>query len=568
MAAALAQRTVMTELSVIIPTYNRAERLQACLEALARQTQPFSDFEVVVVVDGATDETMAMLAKFAAPYPLRTVWQENAGPSQARNHGSSLASGQYCLFIDDDIIAGPDLVGQHLRAQRKQQNVIAIGQITLSLPADADWYAHAFARGWRDHYQRLNQEGVNPTWEDCYSGNMSVSREIFLKCGGFDVTLVRGEDVELAYRLQRQGCTFVYLPDALGHQDERKGFGELSQDSWKAGMADAILYQRDPQILSLALASFTTGSWRKLLLRRLLLAGRVPPHWLAWVGRLLKKEAHRYSWHTFIQHFCYWRGVRYAVGRTTLWSRLTAGTPILMYHALGTSAEPAAPYLMPARRFAAHLAWLQRLGYRVISLDQFLACRREKRLPSARSVVITFDDGYLDNYTLAFPILQQRKLPATIFLVSDYVGQTNQWDKSGPLAERPLLDWLRIKEMAAQGIQFGAHTCTHVALTAVSPDQAAAEITDSRERLACELNQPITTLAYPYGEHDPVVQSMVEQAGFAAACTVDPGLNNLTTPAVALRRVEIRGTDSIIRLWLALWLGDADAIWPRKRKTE
>jgi peptidoglycan/xylan/chitin deacetylase (PgdA/CDA1 family) len=117
--------------------------------------------------------------------------------------------------------------------------------------------------------------------------------------------------------------------------------------------------------------------------------------------------------------------------------------------------------------------------------------------------------------------------------------------------------------MAAQGIEFGAHTCRHPSLTAVSPSQAAAEITGSREALANELKQPISAFAYPYGDHDNSVQTLVKAAGFTAGCTVDPGLNSLTTPAAVLHRAEIQGTDSAVRLWLALWLGDAEAIWRR-----
>jgi peptidoglycan/xylan/chitin deacetylase (PgdA/CDA1 family)/glycosyltransferase involved in cell wall biosynthesis len=555
----------MVELSVIIPTYNRAERLRACLEALTRQKQLAADFEVVVVVDGSTDETMAMLHDFDAPYLLRPIWQENSGQPGALNRGIEEANGRFCLFVDDDIVAAPQLVAEHLRLQQAQEKVVGIGQLTLSLPDSAGWYARAFAQGWQAHYDWLNQETAELSWEDCYSGNLSAPREILLACGGFATDLPRSYDVELAYRLQKAGCTFVYLPAAVGCQDERKGFRQLSQDAQKAGMVDVILYRRDPNMLSQALASFPTGSWRKLLLRRLLLALHVSPRLLHLAGRFIKKPQRRYSWHSLVQNLCYWRGVRQAAGED-LWAQLTGGTPILMYHAVGAAGERASPFVMPTSRFAEHMAWLKRLGYQVITLDQYLACRRERRLPPAGSVIITFDDGYLDNYAHAYPLLHQHNFPATIFLVSGYVGQANQWDEGSELAGRPLLDWSQIKEMAKQGVQFGAHTCTHPSLTAVSPTQAAAEITGSREELAGKLGQPVNSFAYPYGEHNPAVQATVAAAGFAVACTVDPGLNSLTTPAAALRRVEIQGADSIVRLWLALWLGDAEAFWPRKRK--
>jgi glycosyltransferase involved in cell wall biosynthesis/peptidoglycan/xylan/chitin deacetylase (PgdA/CDA1 family) len=554
----------MIELSVVIPTYNRAGRLQACLQALTRQTQPASDFEVIVVVDGSTDETLDIVRKFDAPFLIRSVWQENSGQPAALNQGIVEAKGRYCLFLDDDIVASPQLVAEHLLAQREHENVVAIGQITLSLLSTAGWYARAFAQGWHDHYNMLNQGNAKLTWEDCYSGNLSAPRDSLLACGGFTTDMIRGYDVELAYRLEKEGCSFMYLPQAVGFQDERKGFRELSQDAENAGMMDVTLYKRDLHMLTQALASFPVGSWRKLLLRRMLLALHVPPKLLELWGRFIKDTDQKYSWYSFIQNHFYWRGVRRASKDSNIWAQLTSGIPILMYHAVGLPNEPAGPFVMPAFHLLSHIAWIKRFGYQVISLDQFLSCQHERRFPPMRSVIITFDDGYLDNFTRAYPILHRHNIAATIFLVSDYVGHTNKWDNAGQLAGRPLMGWSQIKELATQGIKFGAHTCTHPLLPAISPTQAFAEIINSREHLERELGKPVNVFAYPYGEHDQSIQAMVEQAGFTAGCTINAGLNSLITPAMGLYRTEIKGTDSVVRLWLALWLGDADAIWRRR----
>jgi peptidoglycan/xylan/chitin deacetylase (PgdA/CDA1 family)/glycosyltransferase involved in cell wall biosynthesis len=553
----------MIELSVVIPTYNRSERLRACLEALTHQTQSASDFEVIVVVDGSTDATVEMLNNFKAPFLLCTVWQENSGQSQARNQGIVQANGQYCLFLDDDIIASPQLVAEHLQIHRQQQKVVATGQITLLLPDISNWYTRAFAQGWYDHYDRLNQGTVKPSWEDCYTGNMSVSREALLKCGGFNVDLIRGEDVELAYRLEKQGYSFRYLPNAIGCQDERKTFRELSKDMEKAGIVAVAFYNRDPQMLSQTLASFSESSWRKLLLRRLMLTLHIPPKLLELLGRLLQKSAHRQLWCSFIQSYCYWRGVKQTAS-TDLWKRLTSGTPILMYHAIGLPGEPASPFVTPKHRFEAQMTWLKRLGYQTITFEQFLQYQRERRVPQAKSVIITFDDGYADNYTQAYPLLRRYAVPATIFLVSSYVGHINEWDEAAQLAGRPLMSWLMINEMKANGIGFGAHSCTHPLLTSISSERARGEIVNSRESLENQLQEPINIFAYPYGEYNPAIQEMVKQAGFAAGCTVAAGLNTTVTPPYALRRVELQGTDSIVRFWLALWLGDAQAIWRRR----
>jgi glycosyltransferase involved in cell wall biosynthesis/peptidoglycan/xylan/chitin deacetylase (PgdA/CDA1 family) len=553
------------ELSVIIPTYNRVGRLRACLEALARQTVDTDAFEVVVVVDGSTDQTLAMLQEFSAPYRLRRFWQDNSGQSAALNRGLREAYGQFCLFVDDDILLAPDALAEHLRAQRSGEKVLGVGQILLSLPAGAGWYQRAFAEGWRRHYAALNEQPTSLSWEDCYSGNLSAPRNILLECGGFASNLGRGLDVELAFRLCDAGCSIQYLPEAVGQQDERKGFKELSRDAEGAGIADVRLYLEDPAKLSSALSSFSSVGWRKLLLRRILLGLRIPPRLLALAGPLLRHPERRYSWHSFLQNLCYWRGVRRAAQNTALWRQLTQGTPILVYHAVGDASEPAGSFVIPGKRFDTHLRWITRFGFRVISLDELVAYWRENRFPPARSVVITFDDGYADNYASAGSILRKHNAPATIFLVSECMGRNNTWDKSGALAGRPIMRWTEAREMLAWGICFGAHTRTHAALCSATESEVEREIVGSREEIEGQLRTPIAAFAYPYGIHSESVRRMVARSGYAAACTVDPGLNGPATPIHALRRAEIQGTDSVVRLWLALQLGDAEALRRRKR---
>jgi peptidoglycan/xylan/chitin deacetylase (PgdA/CDA1 family) len=372
--------------------------------------------------------------------------------------------------------------------------------------------------------------------------------------------------VELASRLEKQGHSLVYAPNALGCQQEEKDFRQLGRDAENAGKVDVSLYNQNPMRLTQALASFAQGSWRKLLLRRLLLIFRIPPRSLEFLGRFIRNPARRYSLYSLIQTLCYWRGVRQSAGKA-LWRQLTYGTPILMYHAVGLPHEPATPYVIPAGRFARQMALLKRMGYHPISLEEFLTCQRDRRLVMVGSVVITFDDGYIDNYTQAYPVLQQQNIPATIFLVSGYVGFANRWDKQKQLAGRPLMSWSQIQEMMGQGVQFGAHTCTHPVLTTISSNQAQEEITLSRKQLENKLGVSVDLFAYPYGEYDPSVQAMVKDAGFAAGCSVEASLNTLITPSFALRRTEIQGTDSLPRFLLSLWMGDAEALgWRRNRK--
>src|SRR5215471_11548772 len=120
----------MVELSVIIPTYNRAEPLRACLAALGKQTQPPMDFEVIVVVDGSSDGTVEMLTHMTTPFRLRVQAQPNSGAAAARNQGARAAAGSLCLFLDDDIVADPQLVAAHVESQRQRGPVLGLGHMT------------------------------------------------------------------------------------------------------------------------------------------------------------------------------------------------------------------------------------------------------------------------------------------------------------------------------------------------------------------------------------------------------------------------------------------------------
>jgi len=313
------------ELSVIIPTYNRMDRLRRCLDALGQQSLPSEDFEVLVVVDGSADGTMSMLERLNPPFTLRSIWQENGGQASALNRGIADARGRFCLFIDDDIVVAPECLARHLEAQRGQDHVVAVGQLTLELPAHAGWYARAFAEGWRRHYQALNEGARAFTWEDCYSGNMSAPRNRLIECGGFDTGIRRGFDVELAQRLEQAGCTFSYLPGAVGCQEERKGFSELSRDIEEAGFADVQLLAGARALVPTGLASFMTGHPYKVRLTRILLMLRVPPRLLSLLGPLLPSSRHRYLYHSLIQNLCYWRGVRRASMGTELWAQIVSG---------------------------------------------------------------------------------------------------------------------------------------------------------------------------------------------------------------------------------------------------
>jgi glycosyltransferase involved in cell wall biosynthesis len=310
------------EASIIIPTYNRAEKLRRCLEALADQTQPASDFEVIVVVDGSTDGTREMLANLETPFALRTIQQPNSGQPAALNRGAAESKERILIFLDDDILVTPQFVVEHLRLHQARDQVVGIGQLTLTLPLGADWYAHGFAQGWREHYEELNRGQRQPDWDDCYGGNMSVSRAAFIAVGGNVSDLRRGYDVELAYRLKQSGCSFEYLPEALGNQFESKSFRELSADSELAGEGSVELARRYPATERKLFNDFEKHRriwlllWRVLWIANLSAQGLERVHWLA--GR----RGESFEWFVFFSNYYFWRGVRRAAPERAAWRQI------------------------------------------------------------------------------------------------------------------------------------------------------------------------------------------------------------------------------------------------------
>jgi peptidoglycan/xylan/chitin deacetylase (PgdA/CDA1 family) len=233
-----------------------------------------------------------------------------------------------------------------------------------------------------------------------------------------------------------------------------------------------------------------------------------------------------------------------------------------MYHGIGASGEGPTRFVVPAARFERQMMWLKRRRYNVMSLDEYLRCRAEYRLPPPKTVVVTLDDGYLDNITIGRPILERLGVPATIFVVSGV--DRNTWSTSEDVAGRPLMSLDDTQRALGGVITFGAHSRTHPKLPEVSPPEAEREVGGSKEDLEAGLGVPITTFAYPYGRVNDDVREIVVAAGFACACGVVPGRNRPAADNYLLRRMEVFGTDRLPRFALIVWLGEIGMKWRRR----
>lgn len=222
--------------------------------------------------------------------------------------------------------------------------------------------------------------------------------------------------------------------------------------------------------------------------------------------------------------------------------------PILVYHRivpmswskLGQGIE------VKVQSFKQQMKFLSSKGFQTVSLDRLIgAFNGINQLPK-KSIILTFDDGYKDNYLYAFPILKEHNFTATIFLVSGYIGGTNEWDKASQEGSIELLSPEEIKEMAAYGISFGAHTVTHPHLPQLNEKEAFREIVKSKEEIERILGQEVISFCYPYGEFDDNIKRMVRDAGYKCACACD---TKQTDDFYELRRIQVFPKTGLFGFW-------------------
>lgn len=226
--------------------------------------------------------------------------------------------------------------------------------------------------------------------------------------------------------------------------------------------------------------------------------------------------------------------------------------PILSYHRICDVPRADDPLNLCARPqdFERVLYYLVTRGYRFVSLDTALDVMSGSHPRREKLACLTFDDGYRDFYTHAFPILRKYGAPATVFLVTGCIGGTNHWDDRYGLPSLPLLSREDIRELDARGVELGSHTVTHRPLPDLSAAEQMREIVDSKRELEELLDHPVRFFCYPHVNCDERVQSMVRDAGYSGAC----GGEQATHSRYLLHRVDVSrsgrlGTVFRIRGW-------------------
>ncbi len=214
---------------------------------------------------------------------------------------------------------------------------------------------------------------------------------------------------------------------------------------------------------------------------------------------------------------------------------------ILMYHNIDNPPKGARIpnlYVTPGM-FRFQMWYLKMAGFQVLSVQDLVASVERGEMHH-NMAAITFDDGYMDFYKNAYPVLKRYGYPSTVYIVSELVGKDNAWDSRNENIPKPLMDWKTIIKINNNGVQIGSHTKTHPGLTQISPDQQIMEIAGSKKDLEERLNHPVETFCYPSGDHNDEVKEAVKKAGYRCAVTTQRGHVEKGNDPLALRRIPIK----------------------------
>lgn len=235
------------------------------------------------------------------------------------------------------------------------------------------------------------------------------------------------------------------------------------------------------------------------------------------------------------------------------------GPVVLMYHSISSGSHvPESIWSVSEKGFREQLRLLAAEGWKTACVRDLV---RPEKLPP-RTVVITFDDGYADNFERGFKHLLKLNMKATWFMVSGDVGRRSSWkDENSP--GHSMLSSMELREMNSAGMEIGAHTRTHARLTEIEPSRVVEEVRGSKTDIEDVIGEEVESFAYPYGLFDEGSVGAVRNAGFKAACTTRTGWSGSSVDLLRIRRVAVFSGDRLSVFARKLAFADNDVAWGR-----
>ncbi len=225
--------------------------------------------------------------------------------------------------------------------------------------------------------------------------------------------------------------------------------------------------------------------------------------------------------------------------------------PVLMYHRVTNGVPPGSKFgiYVTTEDLDKQLGYLRRKQFTTLTLFDIQNIIRGNRIFPRKPVVLTFDDGYEDNFQNLFPLLMKYEMKAVIFLIGNPEVTTNHWDVLHGEPEVRLLNDNQIAQMRSYGIEFGSHTMNHNKLTDISFQQARNEIVQSKKIIERRIGTEIISFAYPYGALNEQIKCAVKEAGYAFGIATDSGTRNFWSDLYHIRRIPVFPATSVFTLW-------------------
>ena len=245
-----------------------------------------------------------------------------------------------------------------------------------------------------------------------------------------------------------------------------------------------------------------------------------------------------------------------ASARWNWWRPAKKGIAILMYHKIGMTPENSqlANLWVTPEKFDRQMRFIRDHNIPVITFLDYYGMLKDNTVPD-KAVIITFDDGYEDNYAEAFPILKKYGFKACFFVVTDTIGIINKWHNPATEPHQKMLTIDQIHEMQAAGMEFGSHTLSHLNLNQLSIDDANIQIAKSKIVLEQAIGKKVDIFAYPYGAgaYNPAVKQLVKPAGYILAVGIKQAINvRGHEDHFALKRITVRGNENMYDFYLQI----------------
>ncbi|MEO0202512.1 MAG: polysaccharide deacetylase family protein [candidate division WOR-3 bacterium] len=233
--------------------------------------------------------------------------------------------------------------------------------------------------------------------------------------------------------------------------------------------------------------------------------------------------------------------------------------PVLCYHNISR-----APYFNVKRRslhttplnFYLQMKLLNFLGYRGLSISDAWDYIIGKKF--GKVVILTFDDGYYDNFKNALPILKKFDFTSTLFVVSDLIGSYNKWYYKEANMIKRLMNEDEIKIWIDNGMEIGSHTRTHPDLTKIPIHELENEIIRSKEILERKFKVEVKHFCYPYGKYNDDVVNIVKRANYRSAWTLDRGRFRVGDDIFRGKRINIPKDANLIRFYIKIFTSYED----------